>query len=95
MKRSHSLTATLIALAFCTCAQSQSPSSQPTNPTSKATPARKANSGKPSSVSSNTYQGATGKKKDPGTACSTARLNKDGTLDCGMSGKAAEPVRSK
>jgi hypothetical protein len=50
---------------------------------------------KPADVAPNTYHGAQGKKTDPGTACSTARVKKDGSLDCGMSGKAAVPVRSK
>jgi hypothetical protein len=46
---------------------------------------------RPPSVSRDTYQGSQGKKKDPGTACSTARLKPDGTLDCGTSGKTATP----
>jgi hypothetical protein len=37
------------------------------------------------------YTGNTGKKADPGTACSTARTRPDGTLDCGTSGVGATP----
>ena len=50
---------------------------------------------RPAQVSRDTYHGAAGKKKDPGTACSTARLKKDGSLDCGMTGKDASPTRPK
>jgi hypothetical protein len=35
------------------------------------------------------YTGATGKKSDPGTACSTARRTADGRLDCGTGGNGA------
>ncbi|MDB6090892.1 MAG: hypothetical protein JWN85_3676 [Gammaproteobacteria bacterium] len=38
-----------------------------------------------------TYKGNTGKKVDPGTACSTARPTPNGGLDCGMSGTSATP----
>jgi hypothetical protein len=38
-----------------------------------------------------TYQGHTGKKIDPGTACSTARPTKKGGVDCGTSGAGATP----
>jgi hypothetical protein len=48
-----------------------------------------------SAVTPNTYTGAQGKKSAPGTACSSARLKPDGSLDCGMSGKAAAPPHSK
>ncbi|HET9388467.1 MAG TPA: hypothetical protein VFO44_02355 [Steroidobacteraceae bacterium] len=41
------------------------------------------------------YHGAQGKKSAPGTACSSARLKPDGSLDCGMSGKAAAPPHPK
>jgi hypothetical protein len=37
------------------------------------------------------YKGNTGKKADPGTACSTARPTKNGGVDCGMGGKGATP----
>jgi hypothetical protein len=37
------------------------------------------------------YKGNTGKKTDPGTACSTARPNNKGGLDCGTGGNGATP----
>jgi hypothetical protein len=37
------------------------------------------------------YTGQTGKKADPGTACSTARPTRNGGVDCGMGGKGATP----
>jgi hypothetical protein len=37
------------------------------------------------------YKGNTGKKADPGTACSTARPTNNGGVDCGTGGKAATP----
>jgi hypothetical protein len=37
------------------------------------------------------YSGNSGKKPDPGTACSTARPTPNGGLDCGMSGDSATP----
>jgi hypothetical protein len=37
------------------------------------------------------YKGNTGKKGDPGTACSTARPTPNGGVDCGMGGKGATP----
>jgi len=67
--------------------------SQSQQATPQATTTPPAPVGTPLSVSPNTYRGAEGKKKASGTACSTARLKKDGTLDCGMSGKAAAPPR--
>lgn len=51
--------------------------------------------GQRAAATPNTYTGAQGKKPDPGTACSSARLKKDGSLDCGMSGKAAAPPHPK
>jgi hypothetical protein len=38
-----------------------------------------------------TYQGNTGKKADPGTACSTARPTNNGGVDCGTGGEGATP----
>jgi len=38
-----------------------------------------------------TYRGNTGKKSDPGTACSTARPTKNGSVDCGTGGEGATP----
>jgi hypothetical protein len=67
----------------------QNTSTQPAKP--KAQQRAPAADDRPPSVSRDTYQGAQGKKKDPGTACSTARLKPDGTLDCGTSGKTATP----
>jgi hypothetical protein len=37
------------------------------------------------------YTGNTGKKQDPGTACSTARPTKNGGIDCGTGGEGATP----
>jgi hypothetical protein len=37
------------------------------------------------------YKGNTGKKADPGTACSTARPTNNGGVDCGTGGKGATP----
>jgi hypothetical protein len=37
------------------------------------------------------YQGNTGKKADPGTACSTARPTRNGGVDCGTGGQGATP----
>jgi hypothetical protein len=37
------------------------------------------------------YKGNTGKKKDAGTACSTARPTSNGGVDCGTGGKGATP----
>jgi hypothetical protein len=37
------------------------------------------------------YKGNTGKKPDPGTACSTARPTNKGGVDCGTGGKGATP----
>jgi hypothetical protein len=37
------------------------------------------------------YKGNTGKKRDPGTACSTARPTNNGGIDCGTGGKGATP----
>jgi hypothetical protein len=37
------------------------------------------------------YKGNTGKKPDPGTACSTARPTNNGGVDCGTGGKGATP----
>ena len=44
-------------------------------------------------ASKQTYQGQTGRKSAPSTACSTARTKADGTLDCGTGGNAALPGR--
>jgi hypothetical protein len=38
-----------------------------------------------------TYSGNSGKKPDPGTACSTARPTPKGGVDCGMNGSSAVP----
>lgn len=46
-------------------------------------------------VTPDTYTQSTGKKSDPGTACSTARTKPDGSLDCGMSGKPITPTHAK
>jgi hypothetical protein len=40
------------------------------------------------------YQGASGKKDDPGTACSTARTKPNGGVDCGTSGNGAMPGKA-
>jgi hypothetical protein len=45
----------------------------------------------PSAVAPNTYRGAAGKKPNAGTACGTARLEKDGAIDCGTPGTSATP----
>lgn len=37
------------------------------------------------------YTGPSGKKPDPGTACSTARPTPNGGVDCGMGGQGATP----
>ena len=36
------------------------------------------------------YTGNTGKKRDPGTACNSARPTANGGIDCGMKGDAAK-----
>lgn len=96
------LICTLAALAVVTLAHAQQPSapanSTPPSPqtashSSAATPS--ADKDRPAAAANPNYQGAQGKKKDVGTACSTARLKKDGSLDCGMSGKSAAPKPSK
>ncbi len=38
-----------------------------------------------------TYRGNTGRKTDPGTACSTARATPNGGVDCGLGGEGATP----
>lgn len=40
------------------------------------------------------YTGNTGKKSDPGTACSSARPTANGGVDCGVSGNAATTGRA-
>jgi hypothetical protein len=40
------------------------------------------------------YTGNTGKKSDPGTACSSARPTPNGGIDCGVSGNAATTGRA-
>ena len=40
------------------------------------------------------YTGNTGKKNDPGTACSSSRPTSDGSIDCGTSGNAATPGKA-
>jgi cytoskeletal protein RodZ len=40
------------------------------------------------------YKGNTGKKKDPGTACSTARATKNGGIDCGTGGTSGTPGKA-
>jgi hypothetical protein len=44
-----------------------------------------------SASSGKTYEGNTGKKSAPGTACGTARQKPNGDLDCGTGGNAALP----
>jgi hypothetical protein len=39
------------------------------------------------------YKGKTGAKRDPGTACSTARPTPNGGVDCGTGGKGAKPEK--
>jgi hypothetical protein len=74
-------------------APSQAEKPQQSTPPAHTTPPSAAS--QPTSVSPNTYHGAQGKKADPGTACNSARLKKNGALDCGMTGKAATPARPK
>jgi len=65
-------------------------SSQPTAPSAKpdTTGAPKTAQGK-STEKQKAYTGNTGKKKDAGTACSSARPSPNGGVDCGTSGNAA------
>jgi hypothetical protein len=68
------------------------------SPAQKADPAAKPNTtgapktqqGKPKEKQK-AYTGNTGKKTDPGTACSSARPTPNGGVDCGTSGNAATP----
>jgi hypothetical protein len=103
MKRT--LICSLAALAVATGAHAQQssapasstqPSSQTgSKPQHSSATVPSADKDRPAAAATPNYQGAQGKKKDPGTACSTARLKKDGSLDCGMSGKSAAPKPSK
>jgi len=68
-------------------ASSAPPAARPAPPTAQP--------GRPAAVPRGIYSGSSGKKSDPGTACSTARTKPDGTLDCGMSGKPVTPPHSK
>ena len=69
------------------------PSPRPKDPTSQ-NPAQSQNAaGPPTQGGSRAYTGATGRKADPSTACSTARTTKDGRLDCGTGGDAATTGR--
>jgi hypothetical protein len=71
----------------------QAPGSSPDNGTVQSQGAQHANqSGQVKSLEKHpTYKGNTGKKKDPGTACSTARPTKNGGVDCGTGGEGATP----
>jgi hypothetical protein len=68
------------------------PSAQKANPsaTPTTTGAPKTNRGK-STEKQKAYTGNEGRKRDPGTACNSARPNPNGGVDCGMSGNAATP----
>ncbi len=51
--------------------------------------AARGNRGPHAEAKAGVYTGATGKKPDPGTACSTARVTPAGALDCGTGGDGA------
>ena len=59
-----------------------------TGKTSKKTDAGKART---DTHAPQTYQGAAGKTDNTSTACSTARTNANGRLDCGTGGEGATP----
>jgi hypothetical protein len=68
---------------------------QPASAPPKAPSATPDSTGAPKTSSGKTeekrkaYTGNTGKKKDAGTACSSARPSANGGVDCGTSGNAA------
>jgi hypothetical protein len=66
-----------------TAAQKADPAATPST-----TGAPKTHQGK-STEKQKAYTGNTGKKHDAGTACSSARPNPNGGVDCGTSGNAA------
>jgi len=68
------------------------PSAQKADPAAKpnTTGAPKTQQGRPAEKQK-AYTGNTGKKKDAGTACSSARPTPNGGVDCGTSGNAATP----
>ena len=66
-----------------TSAQKADPSATPST-----TGAPKTQQGKPTEKQK-AYTGNKGKKSDAGTACSSARPNPNGGVDCGTSGNAA------
>lgn len=95
---------TLVLLAVLTtqagappgAAQPAQPSDQPpASQTNPAHPAKKPSSDKaataasPKKAPSMPQEFVKHGAKDPGTACSTARTDKNGQLDCGTHGKAA------
>jgi len=55
--------------------------------TDASAPAKSAKRPAPSAAQEFVKHGA----RDPSTACTTARTDKNGQLDCGMHGKAAKP----
>jgi hypothetical protein len=74
----------------------QSPSTHPPQSAQKADPAAAPNTtGAPKTKQAKptekqkAYTGNTGKKNDPGTACSSARPTPNGGVDCGTTGDAA------
>jgi hypothetical protein len=92
------LSAVCVASARAQTSAAANPTAPPTQNAPASSPSRpkpSAADDRPTQVAPNTYHGAQGSKKDPGTACSTARLKKDGTLDCGMSGKPVTPKPPK
>jgi hypothetical protein len=68
---------------------------QPSNGAKAAPGATPTTTGAPKTAQSKTvnkqkaYTGNTGKKSDPGTACSSARPAANGGMDCGTGGDAA------
>jgi hypothetical protein len=62
--------------------------SQPSTVAPTTTGAPKTDQGKPAEKQK-AYTGNTGKKKDAGTACSSARPNANGGVDCGTGGNSA------
>ena len=94
---------TFVASAALAQSSAQTPplpaGTQTTTPSAqKAAPAAKPNTaGAPKPQQANpaekqkAYTGKTGKKKEAGTACSSARPTPNGGGDCGTSGNAATP----
>jgi cytoskeletal protein RodZ len=74
-------------------APKQATGSLPDNGTVESRGSKTANQSKQAQgvVKQGGYKGNTGKKGDPGTACSTARPTPNGGVDCGTGGSGATP----